>query len=145
MSGLVGVSIGKWLGDNIDGLTYSETEESNIAINDMPTSPDHAVTIVDTGGYEPDSRLPYDNTHVQLIIRSDSASPVWALTTWEAIYQKIHGLRNVAMADGTLLVYSLVRQGNPISVGQDNTDRHQYVMNLYIELLNPSEWRPLEG
>ena len=137
----VGVAIGKWLGQNVEGLTYSEVSESTIFINEAPTVPDESITIVDTGGGEADSALPYDEPHVQLIFRSTS-DPQWALDMWRAVYDRLHGLRNVQLPDGPLLIYCLVRQSNPVSIGTDDNDRHMYTMNLRMETLNPTTERP---
>jgi hypothetical protein len=145
MSGRIGLSLAKYIGTlGIAGVNYSETSDSTLVMNDMPSRPDHCITVVDTGGYEGDSKLPYDPTHVQLIFRSDQ-NPTWAYDTWDAVYAKMHGLRNVVLDDGTLIVWCLARQANPVSIGTDDNDRHMFTMNLWIEVLNPTEARPIDA
>jgi hypothetical protein len=139
---MIGVEIGRYLGANVPGLTWSETSAANIAMNEMPTGPDHIVTIVDTGGPESDSSLPYDEFHLQLVIRSDASSPQWALEMWDTLFDFLHGKRNFTLSDGTLVIYCLVRQGNPVSIGTDDNDRHTYTMNLRGETYHPTAERP---
>lgn len=140
---MLSVELGQWLGAQVEALTWSETGPANIAMNEMPTSPDHVVTIVDTGGTEPDSKLPYNEAHFQLIIRSD-ANPQWAFEVWDELFSLLHGKRNFrlgANGDGTLVLWCLVRQAGPVSIGTDDNDRHTYTMNLRMEVLSETAER----
>ena len=143
----VQIGLAQWLGSDapdgagIDGLTWADDETATIFVDDLPSSPDHAVAVYGNGGFEADAGLPYDAPVVQLIVRSD-AGPAWGIAMWEAIYSKLHALRNKTLPDGTELVYALVVQSSPIHLRTDDNDRHEYSMNVRTETRNPTEERP---
>lgn len=134
------VGVAQWL-DSITGLTYSETGVSNIFIDHIPDSPDQAVAVYSNAGPESDSKLPYDEIHFQIIVRSNSDEQ-WALDKWKAIYSRLHGARNIELPDGTLLIYALAMQSSPFPLGDDVNGRPQYSGDYRAEILNPTEARP---
>lgn len=133
--------LAEWLGQNIDGLTFSEEAGGNIFIDRLPSDPDQMVALVGTGGFEADSALPYSYPTVQIITRSTN-DPRWSLDTWEAIYSKLQGLRNVELPDGTWLVYAIIVQSGPFWLGPDDSGRQTHSMNVRTEIYNPTEERP---
>lgn len=133
--------IARWIGENIDGLDYSTTEPANVFLDHMPSTPDRAVAVYADAGPEPDAKLPYDPVEWQIVVRSD-ADEQWAMQMWSAIFQKLHGLRNTVLPDGTLLIYALARQASPFPLGDDAQGRPQYSCDYRGEIHNPSEARP---
>lgn len=136
--------LAQWLGANITGLKYHATNPAgvNVFVDHMPSQPDRAVGVFTLPGTEADSKLPYDDPGVELLIRGEGGSPTWALDTWRAVYHKLHGLRYVTLPGGTVLVYALVVQSSPVRLGQDENGRHQYAMNVRTEVRNPTQERP---
>jgi len=135
------IGLAQWLGENIDGLTYSLTDVSNVFVDRLPSEPDESVSVFGSGGFEADSKLPYDAPTAQIIVRSTN-NPQWAIDMWWAIYAKLQGLRHVTLPDGTYLVYCIPMQSGPFSLGPDDSGRMQYTMNLRTEILNTTEERP---
>lgn len=114
-----------------------------IFLEDLPQaedSPAVMVGIYSTGGPEADSLLGYDAPNVQLIVRGtlDARS---ALSKWDAIYNELHGLRNIILPDGTYLVYCLAVQSAPVRMGPDQNGRHRFSLNLRTEIRNVTTFR----
>lgn len=142
------VGLAQWLGKpeaeggaGIEGLVYADDETATVFVDRLPSSPDHVVAVYGNGGFEADSKLPYDAPVAQIMIRSD-ASPSWAVDTWWSIYNRLHALRHKTLPDGTVLVYALVVQSSPIHVRTDENDRHEYSMNVRAETKHPTQERP---
>lgn len=131
----------QWLGANIAGLTYSATSSANVFVDTLPSGPDRVVSVLSQAGPESDSKLPYDEIGVQLVFRCE-ANPTWALDMWEAVYNRVHGLRHVTLPQGTRLVWALAVQSSPVRIGQDENGRHQYSMNIRAEIRRPTQERP---
>lgn len=126
--------------DGIDGLEFKLAAGGNVFVEAEANLPANAVTVYTSGGGEADSRLAYDSPDVQIVVRS-AQSPRWALDMWQAIYSRLHGLRNVTLPDGTYLVYALVEQSSPIHIGTDDRGRYMFSMNLRTEIRNLTQER----
>ena len=129
--------------DSVNVVEYSESAGGNAFIDDMPQVPESAgvtVGFFHTGGYEADTKHPYDTPVIQVLIRGTKDARD-ALTLWQSIYSQLHGLRNVTLPNGIYLVDAIVIQSAPIRVGPDENGRHRYSMNLRCEVLNPTQYR----
>lgn len=117
--------------NDLDGLVYSESAASNIFLDEAPTEPNRCVTLYPIGGSEADAKLPYDPGSTQIVVRSDDID--WAMSTWSAIYTRLHALRNTTLPDGTYLAFALVVQAAPVRLGTDQNGRYRYSMNVRTE------------
>lgn len=136
------VGLAQWIGANVPGLDYLESAGGNVFVDNVPSAPNRLVAVLTEGGPEADAKLGYDSPMAEILIRSDSASPAWALDTWRALYDAIHALRHVELPDGTMLVYALAVQSSPNRIGTDDNGRHQYSLNVRTEVRNPTARRP---
>lgn len=107
----------------------------------MPAAPDEAVALTLYGGGALDSLLPYDAPNLQVRTRSTAGDRSTARRRAAAIYDALHGLGPVTLADGSRLL-SCIAQQTPASIGQDDLGRLEYVVNFAIELYAPSMHRP---
>lgn len=135
------VDFAEWLGAQVASLTYAADNTANVFVDSTPSAPDRMVGVYTQGGVESDSKLPYDEIGVQLVFRCE-ANPTWALDRWWEVYGLVHGKRNVTWPQGTLMLWALVVQSSPVRIGQDENGRHQYSMNIRIEIRNPTAERP---
>lgn len=105
-------------------------------IESMPSAPDEAValTIYDDGG-EPDSKLGYDEPHVQVRVRG-TADPRVSRRRCADIRSELHGLGPLTFPDGTELILSVALQNAPAALGVDETGRHEHVANFRMEIRN---------
>lgn len=131
----------QWLGQQVAALTYAADNTANVFVDATPSAPDRMVAVLSQGGPESDSKLPYDEIAVQLVFRCE-ANPTWALDRWTEVYGLVHGRRNVTLPQGTHMLWAIVVQSSPIRLGQDENGRHQYSMNIRIEIRNPTTERP---
>lgn len=113
----------------------------NIFLDRMPSTPDRAVALYPQPSTEPDSKLPYGPVEFQIVVRAEPGT-AWALDTWQAIYSKLHGLRNTTLPDGTYAVFVLATSGSPFSLGDDENGRVQLAGDYRGEKLNQTEERP---
>lgn len=126
--------------NGVGDLVFSESAGGNIFVGYMPSTPDRAVAVYSRVGDEPDSKLPYDQTPFQIIVRGD-LDGVWARETWAAIYAKMHGKRNLTLPDGTYLVFALAESASPLPLGPDENDRTRLVGDWTAEIINITEER----
>jgi len=142
---VIHVGIAQYLGSMIDGLAYSEgTDEGNVFVDGMPSTPDRAVAVYITGGSEADSLLPYDPVAFQVVTRCESGT-LWALTMWSSIYSLLHGKRNMTLPDGTEVVYMLGTHASPVRLGADENGRSEYSLDMRGEVINATTERPGPG
>lgn len=133
--------IGRILGQNVEGLVYSETAESNIFLDFTPPAPDRMVAIFPQAGGEADSKLPYDPVDFQVITRCEMGSD-WAFNMSRAIYAELHGKRNTTLPGGTYLVFCIGSNPMPIPLAPDANGRQVYSMDFRTEIINHTKERP---
>lgn len=132
--------IGEYLEQEIDALTFSEAAGGNVFVDTLPQAPDTAVGIYYTGGAEASSKDPEDLPNVQIIVRG-TADPRTGLGLWHEIYSVLHGLRNVTLPDGEVIIYCLAIQSAPVPIGPDEKQRRRYSMNLRCMIDNVTSQR----
>lgn len=141
-------ALAEWLGSNIDGLDYSLTDDTgNLFIDYAPSKPDRAVTLYTAPGTEADSKLPYDPVAFQVVVR-DTAGSEWGTRMWEAIYDALHGKRNLEIPgsgsgdEPLLIIYIIGTQSSPFRLSPDTNGRPLLSANYRAEILNPTSQRP---
>lgn len=134
--------LAEYIADNIGDLTFTDQAGSTIFIETMPETDNLAVALFITGGIEADTLLPYDHPDVQIVVRADSTDPRPAITKWSEIYSLLHGLRNLVLPDGTVLISSIATQSAPVRMGTDEVGRQRYSMNLRCETRTITTHRP---
>lgn len=126
----------------VAGLKWALTgDDVNVFEEEMPTEPDTAVALYSTGGFEADSKLPFDSPTVQVVVRAGQ-NPQTAIDLWWAIYDYLHALRYTTLPDGTFLAWAIAQQSSPIRLGTDDNGRHRFAMNLRCEQRRASTHRP---
>lgn len=101
-------------------------------IETMPQTPDECVVLTVYGGVESDSKLGYDEPSLQVRTRA-GADPRVSRARCEAIRAELHGLGQLTLPDGTLLLSCTATQGAPASIGIDSLGRHEHVTNYRLE------------
>ena len=129
--------IAQVIGNEVTGLTYSESDGSNVFVEHLPKKPNRCVAVYSRPGPEASSLHPYDEPHVQILVRSDE-DPRWGLDMWQAIYSVLHAKRYVTLPDGTRLMWALVVQSSPVHLAPDENGRFILSMNVRTETYNPT-------
>ena len=84
-----------------------------------------------------DDKNPFDDISVQVRVRG-TRDPRVSYNIAKEIYDELHGLTNtVLISDGTRIV-KVVAQNTPIDIGRDDNLRHEWTVNLQIEVRNIS-------
>ena len=125
------------------GLVTFETAGTggDCFIDTMPSQPDEAVALSTyDDGREPDSKLGYDEPRVQVRVRG-TKDPRVSRQRCNAVYAELHGLGDVTLPDGTVLILSVALQNGPVSIGIDQLGRHEHVANFRMEHRSVTEHR----
>ena len=112
----------------ISSLTL--TFATDLFISEMPTTPDNAVCIFDTGGYEPEANYTYERPTIQVRVRGAGGGYLAAHEQAQAIRDELHALTNTTI-NGARYV-AIWQEGDIISVGQDDNNRPNVTVNFRI-------------
>lgn len=99
-------------------------------IESMPAAPDTAVVLSLYGGPQPDSRLGYDTSNLQVRVRG-TTDPRVSRTLATAIYSELQGLGPIVLPDGTDLQFCNAIQTVTL-MGQDAQRRYEHVCNYAL-------------
>ncbi|MFC8584225.1 minor capsid protein [Streptomyces sp. NPDC057217] len=122
--------------DDTGLLTYDPTALSgDTFIGTMPAAPDEAValTLYDAGPTE--ARDDAVDQRLQVRVRG-GRDPRISERRARAIYEALHGLTDVELADGTFLILIAAR-GLPAPMGVDSNRRHEHVVNFDVASASP--------
>jgi hypothetical protein len=108
-------------------------------IDTMPPQPDSAVALGAYGLGEPDPVSADDELGLQVRARG-STDPRISRRRCQDIYSALHGLADVPMADGTLLILATAVQ-TTTALGLDGNGRHEHVVNFHLHITNPTAQR----
>lgn len=138
---MIANGIARLIGEEVTGLSFNASAPGgNVFVEHLPKTPIRAVAVYSRPGPEASSLHPYDEPHVQIVVRGDE-DPVWAVDMWWAIYTVVHSRRNEDLPDDTHLVYALVIQSGPVHMSPDENGRFRFSMNIRTEIYNPTEQR----
>lgn len=124
----------------VAGLTYSDAAGGNVFVARAPSAPHREVSVYPSGGFAGDS-LPYDRPTIQVVVRGDE-DPRWALDMWQAVFDRVEGMRSVELPGGIWLVSCLSPQTGPVHMGPDANRRYRFGLNLELEVKNVTAERP---
>jgi hypothetical protein len=130
--------------DLLDGLArYLDSEgvldydaagvTGNTFIEVVPQTPNRCVSLSIYGGEVPDSKLGYDSVAMQVRTRGTN-DPRVSRSFNQAIYDKLHGLGQIELPDGTYVILCVANQSAPQYIGVDSNGRHEHTLNYMIEV-----------
>lgn len=130
---MIEIGIARYL--EAEGVVNFDEEggTGNAFIGRMPSSPDQAVMLMSTGGFEADSELGYDNPTFQVLVRG-TQDPRVAHAKAQDIYSALHGLGPITLPDGTRLVSCVGIQSGPVGIGSDSNGRYEFSLNFQAEI-----------
>lgn len=133
---LAELGVGTYRADGAPGGT--------IYLTSLPDSPDVALAVALYGatGAESDSRLPYDESRLQVRARGTREDARTGEALAQAAYDALHGLGYRAMPGGTWLQLAVCQGGGPSYLGRDGNGRHEWVVNLRAEVERRTLNRP---
>lgn len=141
------VAVARHLAAVVPGLVFDESGAAgNVFVGSMPSGPDEAVAVMPTGGFGQPSKLAYDLPTLQILVRGRRCDPVAPYEHARAIYAELHCLDGVVLDQGghheTRVVSITGMQSDPIPLGRDDNDRHEYSLNFAAHTHAPTTHRP---
>lgn len=116
------------------------TLDTNIFYESLPASPNAAVAVFSTGGFESANFMGYDDPTIQVRVRD--TSPTGAYNRISAIYNVLQGLKHTNLVSGGIRVISVTAiQSSPENIGKDEQGRLEYTQNYRIEIRNKTNNR----
>ena len=133
---MIAVEIGKYLAQEIAGLTYDDSGSTgNVYVGMTPDSPDDVVMVKGSGGEGNDTKLGYDAPTIQVIVRGGPAYDRTAgYNRAREVYDVLAGLTSTALPDGTWLVMARALASEPADIGADENGRQEWSMNFLLEV-----------
>ncbi|MGM0437490.1 MAG: minor capsid protein [Bacillota bacterium] len=128
----------QYLDSNIDDIDYDATGTTgNIFDNVLPTSPDTAVMVENTGGFPRDMRnTEYFEPSIRILVRGDQ-DPRTARDLANDIIDEMGTLASMEFVDSDAewrVVKCQAIQAMPINIGRDDNDRHRFSCNFELEV-----------
>lgn len=131
---LAGLGLGTYKADGTPGGT--------IYLAALPSSPDRAMAVARYGGAESDSLNPWDEVSVQVRVRGPAADARIAEQDAQAVYDALHGLGMRTLAGGTWLQLAVCQNGGPVYIGRDQNGRHEWTVNVRVDVQRTTPNRP---
>ncbi len=132
----------RYLDSQSASFTYQVdgTVGGNLYLGHMPADVASGIQIRDTSAGAPSDRLPYDETSLQFIVRSETYLECSDLAY--EIFDLCHGMAGVTLPGGTLVVLAYAVQ-LPIDLGLDDLGRYERSVNVVLEARARTTHRPL--
>lgn len=144
---MIEAAIAKYLDANVDGLTYSDGGSGgNVHVDEMPTTPDIAVSVRHYGADAQLTTTATDYPTVQVMVRGARHQRRAAYAMARSIYSALHCLDNVTLDDGgedeLWLIGSTALQSGPVPLPPTTgEDRPRYALNLRCRVAAPTAHR----
>ncbi|TQN26091.1 hypothetical protein FHX37_4629 [Haloactinospora alba] len=124
---LVSLDVGTYHADGTPGGT--------IYLTALPPRPDVALAVALYGGGSEASVLhPYDEPRVQVRTRGTAEDVRTGERLAQDAYDALHGLGMRTMPGGTWLQLAVGLQSGPAYMGRDDSGRHEWTVNVRIEV-----------
>ncbi|MEV1204444.1 minor capsid protein [Microbispora rosea] len=112
----------------------------------LPTAPDRCMAVARYGGAESDSRNPWDQPSIQIRCRGSAVDAREAEADAEAVYDALHGLGMRELTpDGTWLQLAICGGGGPVYIGRDTNGRHEFTVNVRMDIDHETPQRAQEA
>lgn len=144
---MIAAAVGKYLGDEVTGLTYSATTTGgNVFVGWMPSAPDIAVGVMPAGGVPNRTLQPWDTPVVQIIVRGAPRVQRASYDLARAVYDALAGLDNTTLDaagdDEVFVIGCTPVQSDAVPLGVDDNDRPEWSLNFEIQVHAPTTNRP---
>jgi hypothetical protein len=123
------------------GLGVYKTDGSaggTIYLTVLPDLPDEALAVARYPGPTSDSKLGYDSVNAQVRVRGGRDDVRVGEAKAQAVYDALHGLGERPLAGGGYLQLAVGNQSGPVYMGRDGAGRHEWAVNVAMELRRPT-------
>lgn len=123
--------------DGLGLLDYDQTGTTgDTFIETMPPAPDQTVSLTLYDGAPPEARDDADTPRLQIRVRG-TPDPRVSRARAEALYRALHGLAGIELPGGMWLTLAAAR-GTPAPMGLDSNGRHEHVVNVALDVSDPT-------
>lgn len=140
---MLAIAVARHLDDHLAAVDYDEAG-GNTFINEMPSTPDDAISVSDSGGFAQPSKAPTDLPTVQIRVRG-GRDPRPSRVLAEAISGELACLDHVTLDDGgddeVFVVGCTPLQSAPSPLGLDENQRHEWTQNFAFRVHAPTVHR----
>lgn len=113
------------------GIMKYGAQYVGVGLNYLPDSPNDIVAIWHRGGFgrsQKEETARYSNASVQITIRGESK--VKSVEMGEIVIENLHGYNG--FYNGIQILDCQAEQGEPVSLGQDESGRHEFSINFIV-------------
>lgn len=140
---MLAVAVAKYLDDQLPDLTFREDQRGgNVFVASMPSEPDEAVAVMPSGGVEQPDRTGHDMPTLQILVRGKRMAPRPSYELARAIYSKLACLDLVVLdedgPDEVKVIGCTAMQSDPVPLGQDANQRHEWSLNFRLHVHAPT-------
>lgn len=114
------------------------TVGTNIFVDFLPDV-DNAIAVYSTGGFQSNAKLSIDFPTIQIYVRNTSVQNAYDAIA--SVYDKLHGLNNVTLPQGTHIANCVGLQSAPNNIGLDDKQRQRYTINFRFTIANKTTHR----
>lgn len=114
-----------------NGKFDPEGDTGTIYLGMLPSTPRDVVSIFLREGGESDPFNEYVKANVQIIVRS--VSKIGGMTRAQNILRSFNGQSKDFISDGNTIINCMAKQAEPIDIGKDEADNHEWSINLEID------------
>lgn len=102
---------------------------TNIFLGNLPETPDNAILVLNTGGYQPSVDIPNKRPTFQVLIRNtDYEAGENNLST---VRSTLHQHRNAVLVTGQTYFYYIYAVSEGGNIGRDENGRDMFSINFY--------------
>jgi len=132
---MLAIELARYLHDK--GLvTFDQNgSQGSCFIGTIPPKPDEAVAIYHYEGLPASTVHGYDSPRLQVRVRG-TEDPRVGFQLAQSIYEALHGFEGYLVEGGYWIVSCEGLQSGPVHIGTDQNGRHEYTVNLEIEIRN---------
>jgi hypothetical protein len=140
---MIAAAVARHLSTRIVGLRYDPVgKDGNVFVAFMPDRPNIAVAVMPTGGLPQMTKDPDDQPGVQIIVRGDRNMPRASYELARDIYGELTCLDLVTLDEGgddeVFVVGCTALQSDPVPMGQDSNQRHEWSLNFGLHTHAPT-------
>ena len=143
---MLAIAVAKYLAETEDDFTYSEAGGDLFIAFDPST--ERAVVVMPQPGEGTYTKAPTDTPGLQIIVRHETLhDPLPGYQLARRIYSRLACLDNVTLDEGgddeVRVIGCDAAQSDPVPMGVDANDRHEFSLNFDFRTVAATAHRPL--
>ena len=105
---------------------------TDLFVSGQPADPNACVTVIDTGGFPPESNYRYDYPTVQVLIRGVKNTYITTYAVAESVKTTLNGYANTEV-DSEVTMVGVWAMGDIMALGTDERERPLFSVNFRMQ------------